>query len=289
MKLFSFWRSLATFRVRIALNLKGIMPDEVIDINLPQGKQRDDSFRKINPMMALPALVEDDGTVLFESLAILEYLDETHPNPPLLPKDAEGAGAGACHRADLRLRHASADRAARARISRARIQDRRCRRGEMGPPLARDGAQGAGGKSRRLEGNRALRARRRDHRRRHLSRRAIGWRRLFQVRHRALPDVQAHRRHLHARTRPSRRAHPLKQPGAPRAWSARDACSRPRSSASAGGARPWCRRRAISVRRSISCAASRSSPRRCATSPPSIKSPSAPRSRRRSPTRKFRR
>jgi maleylacetoacetate isomerase/maleylpyruvate isomerase len=87
MKLFSFWRSLATFRVRIALNLKGITPDEVIDVNLMQGKQRDDAFAKINPMMALPALVEDDGTVLFESLAILEYLDETHPNPPLLPKE----------------------------------------------------------------------------------------------------------------------------------------------------------------------------------------------------------
>ena len=87
MKLFSFWRSLATFRVRIALNLKGITPDEVIDINLIQGKQRDEAFAKINPMKALPALIEDDGTVLFESLAILEYLDETHPNPPLLPKE----------------------------------------------------------------------------------------------------------------------------------------------------------------------------------------------------------
>src|SRR6185312_3305750 len=76
MKLFSFWRSLATYRVRVALNLKGIAPDEVIDVNLPQGRQREESFRKINPMMALPALVEDDGTVLFESLAIVEYLDE---------------------------------------------------------------------------------------------------------------------------------------------------------------------------------------------------------------------
>jgi maleylacetoacetate isomerase len=86
-KLFSFWRSLATYRVRIALNLKGITPDEVIEVNLMKGHQRETEFRKINPMMAIPAVIEDDGTVLFESLAILEYLDETHPNPPLLPKD----------------------------------------------------------------------------------------------------------------------------------------------------------------------------------------------------------
>src|SRR5215467_8681952 len=86
MKLFSFWRSLATYRVRIALNLKGLSP-EVIEVNLMKGKQRESEFRKVNPMMAIPALIEDDGTVLFESLAILEYLDETHPNPPLLPKD----------------------------------------------------------------------------------------------------------------------------------------------------------------------------------------------------------
>jgi maleylacetoacetate isomerase len=89
MKLYGFWRSLATYRVRVALALKNVAADQV-SINLLQGKQFDADYKAVNPQSVVPALVIDDGPPLFQSMAILEYLEETHPQPPLLPKDARG-------------------------------------------------------------------------------------------------------------------------------------------------------------------------------------------------------
>ena len=87
MQLFGFWRSLATFRVRIALNLKGVMIPETM-IDLDRGDQHAPAFRCINPMGAVPALILEDGTVLTQSMAILEWLEETETLPALLPVDA---------------------------------------------------------------------------------------------------------------------------------------------------------------------------------------------------------
>src|SRR3972149_4212758 len=84
MKLYGFWRSLATFRVRIALNLKGLPYQETM-VDLLKGEQFGTGYQAVNPQGVLPALLDGDGAPLFQSMAILEYLDETHLQPPLLP------------------------------------------------------------------------------------------------------------------------------------------------------------------------------------------------------------
>jgi maleylacetoacetate isomerase len=88
MKLYSYFRSSAAYRARIALNLKGIAYETVpIHLIKEGGLNRRPEFRAINPQMRVPVLVTDAGQVLIQSLAIIEYLDEIHPQPPLLPKD----------------------------------------------------------------------------------------------------------------------------------------------------------------------------------------------------------
>jgi hypothetical protein len=69
---------------------QGPRAGRVVEVNLLKGAQREAAYRAVNPIMALPALIDGEGPILFESLAIIEYLDETHPNPPLLPRDARG-------------------------------------------------------------------------------------------------------------------------------------------------------------------------------------------------------
>jgi maleylacetoacetate isomerase len=88
MRLYTFWRSSAAYRARIALNLKGIAFDSVSK-KLGAGEQYAPDYLELNPQGFVPALV-DEGQVITQSLALIEYLDETHPEPPLLPPDPLG-------------------------------------------------------------------------------------------------------------------------------------------------------------------------------------------------------
>jgi len=88
MKLYTYFRSSAAYRVRIALNLKGLEREDVF-IHLRQGAQRQTGYLGLNPQGLVPTLVDGDA-VIGQSFAILEYLEETHPEPPLLPADRAG-------------------------------------------------------------------------------------------------------------------------------------------------------------------------------------------------------
>jgi maleylacetoacetate isomerase len=89
MKLHDYFRSSAAYRVRIALNLKGLAAERAF-VHLRRGAQDSDDYRALNPQGLVPVLETDDGAVITQSLAIIEYLEETHPLPPLLPRDANG-------------------------------------------------------------------------------------------------------------------------------------------------------------------------------------------------------
>ena len=86
MKLYAFWRSTASWRVRIALAYKGV-PFDVLPVFLTGGEQYDKPYGALNPMAQVPLLVLEDGRAISQSLAILEYLEETVPEPALLPRD----------------------------------------------------------------------------------------------------------------------------------------------------------------------------------------------------------
>src|SRR3979490_2545108 len=86
MKLHGYFRSSASYRVRIALNLKGLSADH-LPRHLRRGEQRDPAYLAINPQGLVPTLQDDAGAIITQSLAIIEWLEETHPEPPLLPED----------------------------------------------------------------------------------------------------------------------------------------------------------------------------------------------------------
>jgi len=89
MKLHGYFRSSASYRVRIALNLKGLRCEH-LPHHLRKGEQHAPAYLAINPQGLVPTLEDDTGSILTQSLAIIEWLDETHPEPPLLPKDSIG-------------------------------------------------------------------------------------------------------------------------------------------------------------------------------------------------------
>lgn len=89
MKLYNYFRSSASFRVRIAFALKGL-PYDYVPVHLVKGEHKQEKYAAISATALVPALELDDGQLLSQSMAIIEYLDETHPQPPLLPSDPYG-------------------------------------------------------------------------------------------------------------------------------------------------------------------------------------------------------
>ena len=89
MKLYNYFRSSASFRVRIALELKGLAYD-YLPVHLVKGEQKQAAYAEVSPSLLVPTLETDSGERLSQSMAIIEYLDETHPEPRLLPADPLG-------------------------------------------------------------------------------------------------------------------------------------------------------------------------------------------------------
>ena len=145
MKLYSYFRSSAAYRVRIALNFKGIAFENIpVHLVKDGGHNRRPEFRAVNPQMRVPVLVAPAGEVLIQSLAIIEYLDEAHPEPPLLPKDPIARAQGAGARGDHRLRHPSAQQCRAVALPQARDAPGANRDRRLVSSLGHRGLRGSG-------------------------------------------------------------------------------------------------------------------------------------------------
>lgn len=87
-KFYSYYRSSTAYRLRIALNLKGITPQETMFVNLLKGEQHGEDYKQVNPASAVPAFELDSGEIITQSMAMLEWLEETYPKPALLPSES---------------------------------------------------------------------------------------------------------------------------------------------------------------------------------------------------------
>ena len=192
MRLYDYWRSSAAYRVRIALNFKGLAYEQVA-VDLRAGAQRAPEFLALNPQGLVPVL-EDDGAVLTQSLPILNYLEERYPERSLLPKDLPGRAARARHRGRDRLRDPPAQQPPRAAVPRARA--RRSTR-PRGAPGITTGSPKASARSRRCSrAAPASSASATRPARRRLPRAAGLQRQALRLRPRALPDDPPDRRAL---------------------------------------------------------------------------------------------
>ncbi len=124
MRLYTYFRSSAAYRVRIALNLKGLDYTAVpVHLLRDGGEQHGQQFAEFNPARLVPVL-QDAGATLTQSLAIIEYLEQTHPLPPLLPASAVGRAPCARAGAEHRLRYPPAQQSACHALSQVRVPAR---------------------------------------------------------------------------------------------------------------------------------------------------------------------